>query len=110
MVFETQKLRLTARRATASVKIDISEQTSSVSPNFIHSFDATHLVMTVNAAVAEGVSSFAMIHDSFGAHACDIPKLKGVLREQFVKLYTENDPFSMLVEANSHNFANGVSP
>ena len=29
------------------------------SPNFIHSFDASHLALTVNEAVAEGVRSFA---------------------------------------------------
>jgi DNA-directed RNA polymerase len=59
-------------------------------PNFIHSFDAAHLAMTVNAAYHEGVSSFAMIHDSYGTHAGNTTRLARVLREQFVRIYSED--------------------
>lgn len=57
-------------------------------PNLIHSFDASHLVMTVNA-LAEKIPdvSLAMIHDSFGTHACDVDVLNETLREQFVEIY-----------------------
>ena len=38
-------------------------------PNIIHSFDAAHLSMTVNAGAERGISAWAMIHDSFATHA-----------------------------------------
>jgi DNA-directed RNA polymerase len=65
-----------------------AEATSGVSPNFIHSLDSTHMMMTVNALGDQGVTSFAMIHDSFGVHAADVDLLHAVLREEFVRLYS----------------------
>jgi DNA-directed RNA polymerase len=32
-----------------------------------------------------------MIHDSYGTHAHNTPKLAKLLREAFVEIYTEND-------------------
>ena len=55
------------------------------------------LRMTVNLAAANGVSSFAMIHDSFGTHAADIPLLSKCLRETFIELYLDNDPLQMFL-------------
>ena len=73
-------------------KIDTLKQASAVAPNFVHSLDATHLMMTVNRLKAEGVThSFAVIHDSFGVHAADVDELHAVLREEFVNLYTEQE-------------------
>jgi DNA-directed RNA polymerase len=48
--------------------------------------------MTVNLAAANGVTHFAMVHDSFGCHAADIPMLSACLREAFIELYLHNDP------------------
>jgi DNA-directed RNA polymerase len=68
--------------------LDKRKQCSGISPNFIHSLDASHLCMTVNAT---DFSAYAMIHDSFGTHACNTDVLARVLREQFYKLYNDND-------------------
>lgn len=64
-----------------------------LSPNFIHSMDASHLHLTVDRMSREipGVS-LAMIHDSFGTHAADTEVMYRVLREEFVRMYTEHDP------------------
>ena len=51
--------------------------------------------MTVNLAAGNGVGSFAMIHDSFGTHAADVPMLNACLREAFIELYLDNDPLAM---------------
>ncbi len=69
-------------------KIDGAKQASAVAPNFVHSLDATHLMMTVNQMI-EVTDSFAVIHDSFGVHACDVDELHYSLREQFIRLYTD---------------------
>lgn len=67
-----------------------SKQNLAAAPNFIHSFDAAHLSMTVNAALEEGIRSFAMIHDSYGTHARNTGTLARILREQFILIYSED--------------------
>lgn len=64
----------------------------SISPNFVHSFDANHLRETVRRGVAEGITDWACIHDDYGTHAADTDKLHRVLREAFVHQYTAHDP------------------
>ena len=74
--------------------LDMRKQTSAISPNWIHSLDSSHLMMTVCQCVEEGIDSFAMIHDSFGTHACDTDKLFSIVRETFVQMYEEHDVLS----------------
>lgn len=71
-------------------------QANGVAPNFIHSLDAAALQMTVSRSAGQGVSAFAMVHDSYGTHAADAETLSRVLRESFVSLYTETDVLSYL--------------
>jgi DNA-directed RNA polymerase len=70
--------------------LNVNKQALAAAPNFIHSFDAAHLCLTVNAAAAEGITSFSLVHDSYGTHACDTPALARILREQFVAIYRED--------------------
>ena len=72
-------------------KTDMRRQVSGVSPNFVHSMDASHLIMTVISSNAEGISSFAMIHDDYGTHAGNMDTLHRVLREQFVRIYGDTN-------------------
>ena len=73
-------------------KLDSRRQANGISPNWVHSNDGCHLRMTVNLAAYNGVTHFAMVHDSFATHASDIPMLNACIREAFVTLYVENDP------------------
>ncbi|MEA3491483.1 MAG: DNA-directed RNA polymerase [Campylobacterota bacterium] len=68
-------------------KIDHTEQTKGISPNFIHSLDATHLFLTVLESQKKGTDSFATIHDSFGTHACDIDTLLEATKDTFVQMH-----------------------
>ena len=68
--------------------INPGKQANGISPNFVHALDASHLCFTVNAT---NFSAYAMVHDSFGTHACDTDEMASVLREEFVKMYTEHD-------------------
>ena len=70
---------------------DINRHKNGIAPNFVHSLDASHLTLTVNAAVAEGITSLAMIHDDYGTHAADAPRLFRIIREQFVGMYQRHD-------------------
>lgn len=75
-------------------KLDVQKQKLGAAPNFIHSMDASHLIKTVQKAVIKGCTGFAMIHDDFGTHACDTPKLQACIRSAFIELYTEHEPLS----------------
>jgi len=76
--------------------LNYTKQLSGIAPDFVHSLDAAHLTLTVNAS---NLSSYAMIHDSFGTHACDTDLLAKVLREEFIKLYTSHDVLNDMKEA-----------
>jgi DNA-directed RNA polymerase len=85
--FGGQRMRLTLR--TPTTVIDTTKQALSVAPNFIHSMDAAHLMLVTNRMVDEEITdSFAMIHDSFGVHACDVDELHVAIRDEFVKMYS----------------------
>lgn len=68
--------------------IDSRRQASGIAPNFVHSLDASHLMLTVCQALDAGIEDFAMIHDSFGCHACDTDVLNYVIREAFIEQYS----------------------
>ncbi|KAG9686714.1 DNA/RNA polymerase, partial [Aureobasidium melanogenum] len=58
-------------------------------PNFIHSLDATHMMLSAIKCDENNIA-FASIHDSFWTHACDINHLSVVLRDAFVAMHTED--------------------
>lgn len=70
--------------------LDSRKGRNAVAPNFVHSLDAAHLMLTINAASSEGIDDVAVIHDSFGTHAADTDRLSGLLRETFVQMYAAN--------------------
>jgi DNA-directed RNA polymerase len=63
-------------------------QVNGISPNYIHSLDAAALVKTVNQATSKGVTSFAMIHDSFGTTAADAESLAVCLRDAYAQMFS----------------------
>ena len=82
------RIRLNVGEETS--KIDHTKTVNGQSPNYVHSMDASHLVLTVDACLDKGVENFGMIHDSFATHAGNTDKLRDTLREEFVKMYSEN--------------------
>jgi DNA-directed RNA polymerase len=76
-------------------KIDVSKQATSSSPNNVHSMDASAMILTVAELADRGLTYFAMIHDSYGTHACNTTLLAATLRKVFVEMYRE-DPLTKL--------------
>ena len=64
---------------------DARKHRNGLAPNFIHSLDAAHLVLTT--ACMDGVPMNA-VHDSFGCHAAEVPKLERSIRATFLELYS----------------------
>ena len=74
---------------------DIGAYISGISPNFIHSQDAAHLMLVAS----EWDGSFGAVHDSFSTHACDVERLSNVVRDYFVRLYDFDNFFDEIKEA-----------
>jgi|TARA_R110001606_G_scaffold398504_1_gene577719 DNA-directed RNA polymerase len=68
--------------------LNTRKQSAGISPNFVHSCDAAHMMATVEMCREEGLTSFSMIHDSYAVHACDTRQLADNLRKSFVNQYT----------------------
>ena len=64
-------------------------QKNGISPNFIHSVDSTHMVLTINGTELE---AYAMIHDDYGTHAGNTQHLFERIRRSFKYLYTNFKP------------------
>ena len=69
------------------VGIDRNNQVSAITPQFVHSFDAAHMMLTINALHEQKFQYFAVVHDSYAVHACDVDKLNEILRDTFVRIY-----------------------
>ncbi|XP_042052753.1 DNA-directed RNA polymerase 1B, mitochondrial-like [Salvia splendens] len=75
---------LTLQRETD--KVMTKRQRTAFPPNFVHSLDGSHMMMTAIACSQAGLS-FAGVHDSYWTHACDVDQMNKILREKFVELY-----------------------
>ncbi len=80
-------------------EIDARRQVNGVAPNFVHSLDASALVLTVCAAVDAGITKFAMIHDSYGTTAHQTPRFAAILREEFVTMYESYDALEQFAQS-----------
>ncbi|KAL5826186.1 hypothetical protein ACOSQ4_017983 [Xanthoceras sorbifolium] len=67
-------------------KVMVKRQRTAFPPNFVHSLDGSHMMMTAVACKKEGLN-FAGVHDSYWTHACDVDEMNRILREKFVELY-----------------------
>ncbi|KAK6438275.1 DNA-directed RNA polymerase [Oleoguttula sp. CCFEE 5521] len=65
------------------------KQLQAFPPNFIHSLDATHMLLSALKCDEVGMT-FASIHDSFWTHASDIGRMSEVLRDAFVAMHSED--------------------
>ncbi|RKF83818.1 DNA-directed RNA polymerase, mitochondrial [Golovinomyces cichoracearum] len=58
-------------------------------PNFIHSLDASHMILSAIGCDKLGLS-FAAVHDSFWTHACNVDTMNNVLREKFIEIHNDD--------------------
>mmetsp|Transcript_21467 Transcript_21467/g.31136 ORF Transcript_21467/g.31136 Transcript_21467/m.31136 type:complete len:959 (+) Transcript_21467:110-2986(+) len=63
------------------------KQKTAFPPNYVHSLDSTHMLMTC-LKMKDRNLSFVAVHDSFWTHACDVEVMNEELRNCFVELYS----------------------
>ena len=83
--------------------IDKDRASNGVAPNFVHACDAAHLLLVAQASACEDITQIATVHDSFGCLAPQAARFRQIIREQFVKLYADNDVLSQVLAQASHD-------
>jgi DNA-directed RNA polymerase len=73
----------------APAQIDGRAQATAFPPNYVHSLDATHMMLTAIDCQREGLA-FASVHDSYWTHACDVDRMSGILRDCFIRLHSQD--------------------
>jgi DNA-directed RNA polymerase len=63
-------------------------QVTAFPPNYVHSLDSSHMLLTALEMDRRGLS-FSAVHDSFWTHPCDIDEMNQALRDTFVELYEQ---------------------
>lgn len=79
---------VTLSRATDDLPIHKTRQVTAFPPNYVHSLDSSHMLLTALEMDRRGLT-FSAVHDSFWTHACDIDELNEALRDVFVDLYDQ---------------------
>jgi DNA-directed RNA polymerase len=83
-------LVLTGHRVQRSLARDYApeiieqEAADGAVPNLIHALDPSHLIMTVNAAVKEGIINIAAVHDCPAVLAPQAERFKEIILEQLI--------------------------
>ncbi|XP_066889382.1 DNA-directed RNA polymerase, mitochondrial isoform X14 [Kogia breviceps] len=79
---------------TVSSSVDTSQKPNTLKqkngfpPNFIHSLDSSHMILTALHCYRKGLT-FVSVHDCFWTHAADVAVMNQVCREQFVRLHSQ---------------------
>jgi DNA-directed RNA polymerase len=68
--------------------VNAQKQRTAFPPNFVHSLDATHMILSAIACQHHGLN-FDAVHDSYWTHACDVDTMNALLRQQFITLHTQ---------------------
>lgn len=84
--------------------ISTRRQQAGVSPNFVHSLDASHLVSSVITARDNGVDDIGVVHDCFLTTAGNVEVLGASLRAAMVDLYEHNDVLASFKVALEQQF------
>lgn len=79
--------------------IDKRRTKQGISPNIIHSYDASHMMSTILQLVDNGVTDFMMIHDSFAVPASQSEVLFDTVRDTFINQYSDHCMYSNIKDS-----------
>lgn len=69
--------------------LDVQRQLNGICPNFIHSLDASCLMLYLLKCKKAGIDAFMTVHDCYGTWASDTDTSAKLLREAFVEVYKQ---------------------
>ncbi|KAM3937317.1 DNA-directed RNA polymerase, mitochondrial [Leptodactylus fuscus] len=94
-----------ANKNDSNERPDTMKQKNAFPPNFIHSLDSTHMMLTALHCHRRGIA-FVSVHDCFWTHADTVDVMNKVCREQFVSLHSQpilQNLSQFLVQKYCHN-------
>jgi DNA-directed RNA polymerase len=71
-----------------NLPIHKQRQVTAFPPNYVHSLDSSHMLLTALEMQKRGLD-FSAVHDSFWTHPADVDEMNQVLREVFIHLYNQ---------------------
>ena len=86
---KTSLQEITLAQPTVADAVNRRKQLQAFPPNFIHSLDATHMILSALKADELGLS-FSAVHDSFWTHAADVTTMSSLLRDAFIRMHSED--------------------
>jgi len=95
---ETVLQKITVAESLDAQPVNKSKNSSAFPPNFVHSIDSTHMMLTAVECSKINLT-FAAVHDSYWTHAADVHVMNRILRQQFVDLHG-----SPLIETLNESF------
>ena len=84
----TQKLTVMSDEEYDQAPVSGAKQRMGFPPNFVHSLDASHMILTSLKCKEAGIT-FASVHDSFWTHAADVDVMNRHIREEFYRMYNQ---------------------
>ncbi|CAG0915286.1 unnamed protein product [Notodromas monacha] len=82
-------LRINTRNLVDSFeRPNTMKQKNAFPPNFIHSLDSTHMMLTSLYCQQAGIS-FVSVHDCYWTHPCTVDVMNEICRDQFVALHSQ---------------------
>lgn len=87
VVVQTNLQKIYITDPAAIDQVNSRKQMTAFPPNFIHSLDATHMLLSAAKCADNGIT-FAAVHDSFWTHPGDVDNLNRILRDAFVNLHS----------------------
>jgi len=78
-VIKTVIQSITVAEGLDSQPVNKQKQNSAFPPNYVHSIDSTHMMLTAVESGTEGIV-FAGVHDSYWTHAKDVDRMGQILR------------------------------
>lgn len=86
VIVRTMMQRVTLESQGGHMPVSSARQKSAFPPNFVHSIDSAHMLLTGITCNKEGLS-FAAVHDSFWTNAAYVDRMNEVLRDEFIRLH-----------------------
>ena len=73
------------------LEVDKRKQAQGFPSNYIHSFDAAHLQLSLLKANQKGLHQFCIIHDCFGSPASQLDDFIHCVKQAFFDIYSDNN-------------------
>ena len=83
----------------ASDRPDVKGFMCGISPNFVHSMDASHMALVI----CQWNHDFCAVHDSFATHASNVEDLVDLTKNVFIKMYDKLNYFDIIREEITNN-------